>query len=183
MYYRLLEFYKRDVYFVYSEDKNSIDWTEFRKAKNINTDIPVLYEVDKIDNYISDYDILPVIGAPLVSKKFKEVFKECIGTEMDFLQSIIIDKKGNKNEEFLVLNILNKISCMDTEKSIIEKTKYGTTKIKKLFLTPNSLENKSIVRMEEHNSYIIVTEEFKKRCEEAGLKGIEFIEEGHSIYM
>ena len=63
--------------------------------------------------------------------------------------------------------------------------KYGKAnvlKIKKLFLINGSLNDHLIVRMQEHTSNIIVTEEFRRRYESANLKGAQFIEEGDSIY-
>lgn len=39
-----------------------------------------------------------------------------------------------------------------------------------------------MVRMKEKISYIIVTEQLKKLCESANLKGINLIEEGSSVY-
>ena len=51
-----------------------------------------------------------------------------------------------------------------------------------LYIVPNSIQNSLMVRMKEKTSYIIVTEQFKKLCESANLKGINLIEEGASIY-
>ncbi len=182
MYYQFSDFYKRDVSFVFDDENNDIEYSVFNEGNKINIKENILYLVDKIDAYISSYDILPTIGAILVSEKFKNTFLELSDKELQFIPAIIKDEKGNENNNFFALNILNIISCMDMEKSVTEKTRYGTIKIKKLVFTPNSLNNLDIIRMEEHNSYVIVTEKFKKRCEEANLKGIEFIEEGHSIY-
>ncbi|MGQ7854992.1 Imm43 family immunity protein [Pedobacter sp. WC2501] len=184
MYYELSEFYKRDVYFLYDEE-NNIQIREFEKGIKIDVEKELLYRVDKIDEYLSEYDILPTFNAPLVSLKFISLFKDLENHEIQFINVTIIDDKGNINKDFYLLNVLRVLPCMDTEKSIVEEKKYGSASvmtIKKLYLIPNSLNNFLIVRMEEKKSYIIVTEEFKKRCEEAGLKGVDFIEEGHSIY-
>ena len=184
MYYELSEFYKRDVYFLYDEE-NNIQAREFEKGIKIDVEKELIYRVDRIDEYLSEYDILPTFNAPLVSLKFISLFKDLEDHEIQFINVTITDDKGNINKDFFLLNVLNVLPCMDTEKSIVEEKKYGSARImtiKKLYLIPNSLDNFSIVRMEEKKSYIIVTEEFKKRCEEAGLKGVDFIEEGHSIY-
>jgi hypothetical protein len=182
MYYQLSEFYKRDVSFVFNEETNGIGYFDLMNGDKVNYEKLIYYDVDRMDKYITNYDILPTIGAPLVSEKFKNTFNHLQGKEFDFFEVEIKDEKGNVNKDFYSFNIINSIPCMDNEKSIIEKTRYGTISIKKLYITPNSLKDYSIVRMKEHKSYIIVSEEFKKRCEEANLKGVEFIEEGHSIY-
>ncbi|AMO20556.1 Imm43 family immunity protein [Flavobacterium columnare] len=181
MYYQLSDFYKRDVYFLY-DDENSIESREFEKGNIVNVEDKLIYQVDKLDSYLSTYDILPTFNAPLVSKKFVELFKDL---NLQFINITIIDKQGSSNDDYYILNILDVVPCMDSEKSIVEIKKYGSANvmtIKKLYIIPNSLNSHSIIRMEEKKSYIIVTEEFKKRCEEAGLKGVEFVEEGHSIY-
>ncbi|WBX75037.1 hypothetical protein PG911_10245 [Tenacibaculum ovolyticum] len=182
MYYQLSEFYKRDVSFVFNEETNGLDYFGLMNGDKVNYEKMIYYDVDKLDKYINNYDILPTMGAPLVSEKFKNTFNHLLREEIDFFEVEIKDEKGNVNKDFYCFNIINSISCMDNEKSIVEKTRYGTISIKKLYIEPNSLKEYSIVRMEEHKSHIIVSKEFKERCEEANLKGIEFIEEGHSIY-
>jgi hypothetical protein len=182
MYFQFSEFYKRDIYFEYSDDENEISQYDFTEGIKVEITNPLYYKVDKIDSYIKSYDVLPTLGPPLVSKRFKELFKDIEGRELDFFSAEITDMNGNAENDFYVLNILNKIPCLDEQRSITEKTSYGTLRIKKLFILPNALGLKNIVRMEEHESYIIVTEEFKKRCNEVHLKGFSFIEEGHSIY-
>lgn len=181
MNYQFSDFYKRDVSFVF-DDENDIDFSTLNEGKKIQFASPFLYTVDKIDSYINSYDLLPTIGLPLVSEKFRDTFLDLTKSQIEFIPVIIRDDKQNKNTNFLALNILNVISCMEEEKSITEKTRYGTLKIKKLHFIKGALKNMDIVRMEEHKSYIIVTEVFKNKCEKANLKGINFIEEGHSIY-
>ena len=182
MYFQFSDFYKRDVYFGYSDDKNDVPQYDFTEGIKIETSSVLLYEVDKIDSYIKSYDLLPTFDPPLVSDRFKKLFTDLQGSELDFFTAKIIDTKGKNEDGFYALNILHKIPCLDRQRSITQKTSYGTLKIKKLFIVPNSLGSKSIVRMEEHQSYIIATEEFKRRCEDAGLRGIEFVPEGNSIY-
>ena len=103
MYYEFSEFYKRDVYFVYSEN-NPVDWNEFVNGENKNVIQPIVYNVDKIDTYINTYDVLPTIGLPLVSLRFKEVFTDLISIDVDFSKTVIVDKKGIRNENFYILN-------------------------------------------------------------------------------
>lgn len=88
-------------------------------------------------------------------------------------------------KELLIPNILKIVPCLDEERSVVETKKYGSAiikVIKQLYIAPNSIQNSLMVRMKEKTSYIIVTEQFKKLCESANLKGINLIEEGASIY-
>lgn len=50
-YYELYEKYKRSAYFFYSEE-NKIDRFDFFKGKQVVSDDPIIYEVDKIDTYL-----------------------------------------------------------------------------------------------------------------------------------
>ena len=147
MYYQLSEFYKRDIYLQYAEE-NSIQYNAFEKGERIEIKSEIFYKVDKIDDYLNNYDVLPTFGTPLVSSKFVKLFKE-YEEDVQFLRVNIKDMDGNTNRNFYI---------------------------------PNSIRNSLMVRMKEKTSYIIVTEQFKKLCESANLKGINLIEEGASIY-
>ena len=46
-YYELYEKYKRSAYFFYSEE-NKIDRFDFFKGKQVTSDDPIIYEVDKV---------------------------------------------------------------------------------------------------------------------------------------
>jgi hypothetical protein len=184
MYFEFTDFYKRDVYFSFSEEKNIIDLYSLRNGQKLDENIPLIFEVDKIDSYINSYDVLPTYNAPLVSNKFKNIFDN-LADDIQYIEAIIIDKKNNRNENFYYLNILNTLPIMDKNKSKIEYKKYGDAEIiviKKLYITNGALKEHSIVRMEEQKSHIIVTEEFKNNYINAKLKGINFLEEGYSIY-
>jgi hypothetical protein len=183
MYYELSEFYKRDVYFVFDIENNSINRFSLVNDEFIQANSPLKYKVNKIDNYINEYDILPTFDAPLVSSRFKNSFEILASkNEVQFIDVIISDDKGNENNNFFALIILNSNLALDKERSVFEVDEDNFYTIKKAYFIENALEEKSIIRMKEHKSYIIVTEEFKRICEDANLKGFNFIEEGHSIY-
>ena len=178
MYFEFVEFYKRDVYFEYDDDRNSISQFDFIEGIKIALSQPLHYNVDKLDSYLKSYDLLPTFAAPLVSDRFRSLFESLENIELEFHKAIISDKKGNMESGFYALNILNKIACLDMQKSVTEITSYGTLRIEKLYITSNALGSRSIVRMEEKQSCIIVTEEFKKNCEKSKLKGIHFVQIG-----
>jgi hypothetical protein len=182
IYYELTDYYKRDVYFVFDEEKNGLDYFALSDGCPIVYNYPVYYTIDKIDSYIDKYDLLPTLGPLLVSSKFKYTFSSLENSEIQFFNAVITDKKGNNINDFYTMNITNAVECLDLDKSVIEMTKYGTRNIKKKIFLTDALKNFSIVRMKEHKSYIIVTEWFKNKCEDTGLKGIMFLEEGYTIY-
>ena len=102
--------------------------------------------------------------------------------EIEFFPAHIVDKKGNHDDTFFALNILQLIPCLDKEKSIFEIDEDNYYSIRKWFIDAQKMESYSIVRMKEHSSYIIVSEEFKNTCEREKLKGFNFTEEGYSIW-
>ena len=75
MYYQLSEFYKRDIYLQYAEE-NSIQYNAFEKGERIEIKSDIFYKVDKIDDYLNNYDVLPTYGTPLVSSKFVSCSKD-----------------------------------------------------------------------------------------------------------
>ena len=184
MYFQFSDYYKRDVYFVFSEEKNMIDKDILENGKKIDENIVLIFEIDKIDKYINSYDLLPTYTVPLVSNRFKNVFNN-LSNDIQFIKATVADKNGNENNNFYCMNILNILPVFDKIKSKYEYKKYGDAeilKIKSLFIIKNSLKDHSIIRMKEHLSYIIVTEEFKNCCTREKLTGINFLEEGFSIY-
>lgn len=182
MYYRFSTFYKRDVNFVYDQELNEISWLSLKAGNYLDFKSPLVYTVGKIDSYIESYDMLPTIGIPLVSKKWRDTYRDLDRKEFQLLDAVIKDEQGNENRDFFALNILHILPCLDKKKSIFEIDEDDDYDIRKFYIVPDDLQNHSIIRMEEHTSYIIVTEDFKERCDKAHLKGISFIEEGYSIY-
>jgi hypothetical protein len=185
MYFEFTGKYKRDVYFCFDETKNdNMDIHSFNNGQKADISLPLIFSVDKIDSYINHYDLLPTFGSTiLVSKRFKNVFED-LNNDVQYLVAKIIDKKKNENNNFYLMNVLNVLHVMDKDRSIYEYKKYGDANIlniKKLYIKDNSLNGHSIIRMAEHKSYVIVTEEFKNRCIKEKLKGIVFLEEGHSM--
>lgn len=182
MYFEFSDFYKRDTTFVFNEEKSNIDTSALKSGKVINIRNPLVFNVDRIDSYIDKYDLLPTFNTPLVSARFKNTF-DYLREDIQFVNKVIIDEKNNCNSDYYLLNILNVLPVMNKRTSVFEIKRYGKAEvmnIKKLYI--EGLSDHSIVRMAEHKSYIIVTEFFKKRCEEAKLNGINFIPEGYTIY-
>ena len=182
MYFEFLEYYKRDITFVFNETQSDIDISLLKAGQLINADKTLVFNIDKIDSYINTYDVLPTFNTPLVSIRFKNTFNN-LKDDIQFVKVSIIDENNNHNEDYYLMNILNIMPLMDKNRSLFEIEKYGKAEvlvIKKLYIT--DLKGHSISRMAEHESYIITTEDFKKRCEDAGLKGILFVPEGDTIY-
>ncbi|MHC5311015.1 imm11 family protein [Myroides sp. LJL116] len=175
-YYELYEKYKRSLYFFYNEN-NKISGFDYCTSKKIEDSEFLVYDVEVLDSYLSDYDYLPVAsGLPLVSKRFREAFSGLEASQLEYFKAMIISKDGGVNTDFLSLNILNCYPGMDKEKSIFEINKYGILKIESLSLKPNFMKDHLIGRLEEKKSIVIVNQVFKDLCTRNKLKGMGFIE-------
>lgn len=181
-YYELFEKYKRSLYFFYS-DKNPISGLDLCKGVKQNTSEVLKYEVEKIDDYLFKYDYLPVSsGPPLVSNQFRKTFFNYNNFNVEYFNALIVSKDGNYDDTFLALNILDSYDGMDKQRSIYEINKYGILKIKKLFLNSGFMKDSLISRLGEKKSIIIVNDVFKEICSKNKLKGMDFVEEGYSIF-
>ncbi|BCL73933.1 hypothetical protein TUMSATVNIG1_59180 (plasmid) [Vibrio nigripulchritudo] len=176
MYFELQEYYHRDVFFVYSES-NTIDYIDALDG-SIPGDTELSYEVDELDIKVSDYDLLPTLGLPLVSRRFLVQCQDLIGREIAVFPVTIQDKKGRKNRLFSAMFVLNSFECVDRERSVIKKKTYRTgtqiLRITQLFLNTSCIGKASIFRVTESPNKTLVTEGFKNRC--TGLKGFYFTE-------
>lgn len=186
-YYKLTDYYPRDIFFSFSS-KNSIDKSDLEKCEKqqIPLNERVVYTVDKFDNYLDEYDILPTIGVPLISYKLKKIIRELNINDCQFIPATIEDISTNKvNKNFFALNILNCIDCLDKEKSeikpLMKSFPNGPIKVISLFFKNNALEGHSIVRMLESKSTIIVNSIFLEICKKSKIKGVQFIEEGNQL--
>jgi len=182
MLYELSHFYRRDVYFTYSQKNEIKSHLSVMDCKRINFAKPLLYEVDKLDSYLPRYDALPAIGAMLVSSRFRDVYQHLGEQEIQFIPVVIEDEKRNKNTDFFCLNVLKKLPLLDFERSIYLPCKYdsGSLNIIQAFYHEEKIAPFSIASMEESWQHIIVSEEFAKIAKKAKLKGIVFHPEGHT---
>ncbi|CCN33789.1 conserved hypothetical protein [Vibrio nigripulchritudo SO65] len=174
MYFDLQDFYFKDVCFNYS-DNNEVDYVDALNGK-ISQGKELIYEIEKIDNNINEYDILPTIGLPLVSRNLISVFSEFLEKDIVTFPAKIIDESGNSNSDFSALFVINSYECVDTERSEIKYKKYrsGTQSMRiiDLYIDTKKIGNSPIFRIKEKNGYIIINQNIKDMC--SNLKGLEF---------
>lgn len=90
-----------------------------------------------------------------MSKRFRKIFSDVEGAEIEYLNARIISQNGMTNDNFLCLNIINCFDGLDKEKSVFEVNRYGIFKIKKLFLTSEFMGNNLISRLSEKNLLLL----------------------------
>jgi len=182
MLYQLNARYRRNVYFYYSEADNGDDYLRLMCGETMTASNPLVYKIDKIDHYVENYDILPTYDGFLVNKRTKELF-ETFCDEIQFIPVKIIDEKGVESiSSYWAANILSVIPVLDKKLSVYKVDKKKNYDIYMACYDKEKMGNHHIVRMEEHTSYIIVSEHFRNVIKKNKLKGFDFLESGSTIY-
>ncbi|WP_300480254.1 DUF1629 domain-containing protein [Shewanella sp.] len=164
--------YHRDVYFVYSEQNEQPYIDSFTKPLNGVT--PLYYEVDVLDEAITQYDILPTIGLPLVSSLFVEQFRAVSDKEVQFIPAQIRDNSGDINHQFYAMKVLKRFACIDMNRSQVSYRRYGecqSLQIQTLVIDASKVEGTSIFSLQEKLAYIIVNQTIRDLCQP--LRGVE----------
>lgn len=181
-YYRLSEFYKRDVSFSFSEE-NKYEKAALENATPFVGDEMLLFTVDKLDSYLTSYDLLPTIGPPLVSARWKEMVGQVAPGDCEFIPAKIIADNGEINDQFYAMNILHAVACLDRDRSevrpLIRSMPDGPLKIISLSLNTAALAGHQLVRMAEAKPFIIVSEAIVEAYKSQQLKGAQFVKEGN----
>jgi hypothetical protein len=117
------------------------------------------------------------------SNRIKEVLQKLNIPKIEYLDAEISDKKGNIHDEYCILHICNRISCMDKDKSIWTPTLIDKNKpreIKKLVLDTIcietiSLQERLIFALKEHSSYYLFHESVVDAITAINPKGLRFV--------
>lgn len=155
-------------------DSDKLNHLCFQIGKKIDKDIEPLKFIIRT-NLSSDKlmardfvlgDILDV-----VSENVKDLLAKYFPSEVQFLTAKIVDKNNNEIEGFYVMNILNKIECLDMEKSIYDL--YW----KKVVPSDGEMLGKlNIVRSAESKD-VVVSKYFKEVITKSKIKNVEFLKE------
>lgn len=94
MLYKMSSLYKRDTSFTFCDEENSFHFLDVQSCREIAIlESALIYQVDRIDDYLLKYDVLPTIGGILVSSKFKSIFSDLENKEVQYLPVVIRDRK------------------------------------------------------------------------------------------
>lgn len=184
MLYGFSESYKRSVYFVYSKDENEKDYLCAMNSRTLNSGKPVIYDAEKFDKNMAEYDVLPAIGAKLVSKKFKEAFVDLENKEIEFIPAIIKNKRGEENSGYFCMNTLITLPLLDKKRSLYLPSQEDKDDIEiiQAFYLEKNMGKHMIARMEERLASVVVSEEFFQRTKKMNIKGLMLEAEGSTIY-
>lgn len=109
---------------------------------------------------------------PFFSPKAIKILKDLMDNNVEYLP---VTGEASK---FVIVNVLKVIDALDKEKTIFDTLDDGTLLgYEKLVLQESKVNSEHIFKLTEFpRTYVIVSNEFKKRVEEMGLKGFTFEE-------
>jgi hypothetical protein len=128
----------------------------------------------KIPDYVSGTNSFPII-----SEKFKKIVEQSDFNLEFFKVQLLSMGKDELDKNFFFFNILDNVSCFDFEKSVymtLPSALKVPLKIKKFALLEDQIGDRSIFRIKESRSNIIIREDIKIEMEKENITGIEFEE-------
>lgn len=157
---------------------NGFDYRRFWRGHNVDNwqdNIELFYENE---GYLLDYTP-NVLSWMIFSDSVIGVFKELGITRYQAFPMKLINKyKQDKFHFSNVVNITSEVSVLNWEKSDLitwEDDPRYIKVIRNLVMDASKLDNTiDIFRLSESKNYIIVSERFKNKIEEKGLKGFGF---------
>jgi hypothetical protein len=121
---------------------------------------------------------------PIVSPKLRGVLQELGVTNAEYFPIKLIDEaRGVTRDDYLVMNVLGRIACLDVENSTVVKSRRGEhfTSVEEFKLfedrikpLPGSDAPPLMFRLDEYENYTLVHERVKRAFEEAGITGAGF---------
>ncbi|TVY02059.1 imm11 family protein [Cohnella terricola] len=172
-----------DKYWIQYHSNLSLKHINFIIGKKIdistNEALPEFSLKEKVsEEKLLNYDLLHCGNGPsLISPKFTEMILTHFSNEVQLIKAKL---RVNDKEYsgYHIMNIINKVSCMDKERSVFKLSHRpdGPITINKLVISKHQLIGLNIFRLEESLSTIVVSPKFAELCSTANLKGLSFVE-------
>jgi hypothetical protein len=130
----------------------------------------------KIPDYVSGTNSFPII-----SERFKKIVEQS-DSNLEFVNVQLLSMGKDEidlDKNFFFFNILDNVSCFDFEKSVyitLPSAPKVPLKIKKFVLLEDQISDRSIFRIKESRSNIIIREDVKIEMEKESISGLEFEE-------
>jgi hypothetical protein len=148
---------------------NDDDWdlVKFWGEPIAATWTPVAVKIDPVprkhrEQAHSDY---PSLADPVVTEHALTVLRPLIADSVEILPL------AYPHEPLYALNVVRVLDCLDDDRLVYHE---GTTIIEKYAFKPGSTEGQHIFKIKRLLSRVFVSEEFKRRVDDAGLLGFHF---------
>ncbi|MFF2484312.1 imm11 family protein [Paenibacillus sp. NPDC058071] len=171
-----------DKYWIHYDSNLLLKHINFIIGKKIATSNETLPEFSlkgKVsEEKLLNYDLLHCGNGPsLISPKFTEIILTYFNNEVQLIEAKL---RVNDKEYsgYHIMNIIEKVSCMDKERSVFKLSHRpdGPITINNLVISKRQLNALNIFRLEESLSTIVVSPRFAELCSAANLEGLSFVE-------
>ncbi len=147
-------------------------------VKNWDKDIKFEYSVED-GKILSDY-LASDNGWDIVSKKFRDVMKEIVGENIQYLDINIINNKTKEEDNtYKVVNVTKHLKALDLKNSVYDFFELDDEKIlsvEKYALKQDVIKNDNIFKLNDETIPIFVSEKIKDIIQENSLIGFQFLE-------
>lgn len=179
--------YPENYWFEYDHGK-SPSYLSFQKGEVVSSlDTSPVFRIDRkiSEKRLLQFDLFMSDGGDFVSRKFSDLLRSVAQEDVQLIEAEVY-LNSQKIEGCNIPNIVHLISCVDMEKSkykpLLKSDPDGPLKFTRFEFIENSLKSHKIVRCKEDPQTIVVSEEFVKGCESAGIQGVEFLRNGVRSY-
>lgn len=139
---------------------------------DVDLPTPLKFYLDSGDFLSAFY--MPVI--PLMSEKMLSILSSSGVDNIQAYEADIYDTNHKKIEEkYFAINIVDRIECVDLEKSIYRAQKSSRRlRFKKIIIDENKAHGALLFRLYEKPSTVVIHDSIKKNLEKSNLPGIGF---------
>jgi hypothetical protein len=152
-------------------DQNDSDRVDFRGAPAQQPWVPVPVKLDPVPRKTraqahGDY---PSFLESVVTERALDVLRPLIADCVEILPL------AYPVEPLFLLNVLRVIDCLDYERAVYHRYSDGTPgAIERYAFKPGSTDGHHIFKIKRYESWTFVSDEFKRRVDDAGLLGFQF---------
>lgn len=121
---------------------------------------------------------------PIVSPKLQRVLQALGVTNVEYFPIELIDKaRGVTRDDYVVMNVLGRVACLDVENSTVVKSRRGEhyTSVEEFRLLedrieplPGSNTAPLLFRLDEFEDHALAHQDVKNAFDEAGITGVDF---------
>lgn len=182
-YFKLVQDFENDDDYVIVKSSNKAEHYDSEIVKgelieNWDKDIKFEYNVED-GKILSDY-LVSDNGWVIVSKKFRDVVKEIVGENIQYLDINIINSKTKEEDNtYKVANVTKHLEALDLENSVYDFFELDDEKIlsvEKYALKQDVIKNCNIFKLKDETIPVFVSEKVKDIVEENSLIGFQFLE-------
>jgi|GEM_PF-1867268 len=170
-------------YVMFDQAKNKLEEIDFLLGKpvNLNDRGAIYYNVEPTkygtEEYVRKWDFLPnSASVPLANKRALEILEQEAPGEFQVIPTKIVMPDGQVINDYKLINIINKKSAFNYDKSILDESKKDRedmTKYKCKYYNRDSLDRLNLCKIKE-SMILMGSDKLRKAVKKAKLVGLQF---------